>query len=75
MAGISISISHGVEGTAPSDFTVGTSTPGTGDVEVRWNTTDTNSNVLTKKDVVLGLYALIRAVNDEQVPITNSPPL
>lgn len=75
MAGISISISHGVEGTAPSDFTVGTSTPGAGDIEVRWNTTDTNSNTLTKKDVVLGLMALIRAVEDEQVPITNSPPL
>lgn len=75
MAGISISISHGVEGFAPSDFTVGTSAPGTGDIELRWNTTDTNSNVLTKKDVVLAALALIRAVEDEQVPITNSPPL
>ena len=37
MAAISISIPHGVGGMKMSDFTVGTSAPGAGDVEVRFN--------------------------------------
>jgi hypothetical protein len=40
MAGISLSLGRGVEGTKISDFTVGTSTPGAGDTELRFNTND-----------------------------------
>ena len=72
---LSISISHGVEGSASSDFTVGTSAPGTGDFEFRMVATDTNGNVPTKKDTVLALKAFIRAIEDETIPITNFPPL
>jgi hypothetical protein len=75
MAAVSISINHGVEGMAPSDFTVGTSAPGTGDFEFRIASTDANGNVMTKKDTVLALKSIIRAIEDEQVPITTTPPL
>lgn len=72
MAGISLSISRGVEGFKVSDFTVGTSTPGTGDIELRFNTTDTNSKVLTRKDVHNACKAFMRAMEEGSL-ITGTP--
>jgi hypothetical protein len=62
MAAISFSISRGVSGTKISDITVGTSAPGTADIELRWNTTDSNAKSLTKEDVVLACEAFKRAL-------------
>jgi hypothetical protein len=57
MAAISLSISRGVSGSKLTDITIGTSAPGTADLEFRWNTTDTNSKNLTRKDLILALRA------------------
>ena len=60
MAAISIASSRGVSGFQFSDFTVGTSAPGSGDFELRYNTTDTNSVNVTRKDLELFLRAVER---------------
>ena len=76
MTAVSIAIQHGVEGMAPSDFTVSSAAPTAAtDFEFRMQLLDQNSNAMTKKDAVLALMAIIRAIEDEQVPITNAPPL
>jgi hypothetical protein len=46
MTAVSYSISRGVAGSTKSDITVGTSAPGSGDIELRYNTTDTNGKNL-----------------------------
>jgi hypothetical protein len=74
MAGVSLSISRGIEGFKISDFTVGTSAPGAGDIELRFNVTDTNSNALTRKDVILGCKAFIRTLEEGKL-ITSTPVL
>jgi hypothetical protein len=70
MLAISLSLSRGVDGFKISDFTVGASAPGAGDIEVRYNVTDTNGKVLTKKDVILALKAFERATDDVQCSLT-----
>ncbi len=65
MAAISLSLSRGVDGFKISDFTVGVLAPNAGDAEFRYNTTDTNAAVLTRKDVVLLLQAITRAVESD----------
>ena len=80
MAAISISIKRGVAGTKISDFTVGTSAPGANDIELRYNTTDTNSANLTKLDIILALHAFERKLTElEQSPagtyVITAPPL
>jgi hypothetical protein len=70
MAGISLSINRGVEGFKLNDFTVGTSTPGTGDIELRYNTLDTNSHALTRKDVHNACKAFIRALEEGSLVVT-----
>lgn len=72
MAGISLSISRGVSGFKISDFTVGTSTPGAGDIELRFNTNDTNSKPQTRKDIILACEAFIRALQEGKL-ITTTP--
>lgn len=74
MAAISLSISRGIGGFKISDFTVGTSAPGAGDIELRWNTTDTNAAVLTRKDIIIALEAFEHALGQGPL-ITNSPVL
>ena len=74
MAGISLSLPRGVEGFKISDVTVGTSTPGTGDIELRFNVTDTNSKNLTRKDVILACKAFERALEEGKL-ITTTPVL
>jgi len=74
MAAVSLSISRGVDGFKVSDFTVGTSAPGAGDIELRFNLTDSNAAALTRKDVFKALEAFERALNSGPL-ITNAPPL
>lgn len=74
MAGVSLSLSHGVEGFKISDFTVGTLVPGGGSIELRFTTTDLNNNVVTRQDVVLGCKAFIRALESGNL-ITSTPVL
>jgi hypothetical protein len=74
MAGISLSLGRGVEGTKISDLTVGTSTPGAGDTELRFNTNDTNGKPQTRKDIILACKAFIRALEEGQL-VTTTPVL
>lgn len=62
MAAISLSLDHGVSGSKISDFTVGTTAPGTGDFQFCANTTDTNSANISREDMILALMAFIRAL-------------
>ncbi len=80
MAAIQISISRGNDGFKISDFTFGTSAPGTGDFEFRYNTTDGQSKAVTKKDLNIALEAFKRIINSqEQSPagtwVVTAPPL
>lgn len=64
MAAQSISIAQGAAGMKMSDFTVGTLAPNAGDVEVRYNTTDTNSKNILRHDVIVLLYTIIRQLEN-----------
>lgn len=77
MTAVSLSISRGVEGMQIKDFTVGTSAPGAGDIELRFQLLDTNSKALWEKDVILACKAFIRALESggNNIFVTNSPPL
>jgi hypothetical protein len=70
MAAISLSIKNGVDGFRISDFTVGTNPPGANDIELRYNTTDANSNVITLKTVANALDAFKRAILSDAQFIT-----
>ncbi len=67
MTAVSFSMSRGVDGFKMSDVTVGTSAPGTGDVEFRFNVTDTNGKNLNDDD----LYRLLKAF--QRWVLTNGP--
>ncbi len=81
MAAISIAMSRGKDGFAISDFTFGTSAPGTGDFEVRYNTTDGQSKAMLRLDIVKMLEAVERLIeqNGLQSPagtfVVTAPPL
>jgi hypothetical protein len=62
MAAQSLSLSHGVSGMKISDFTAGTSAPGTGDFELRWNTSNTNSKNISREEIIIALKAFERAL-------------
>jgi hypothetical protein len=62
MSSTSISISHGAGGLKMSDFTVGTLVPNAGDVEVRFNNTDTNGKNILDHEVVILLRTIIRQI-------------
>ena len=55
-----------------ANWTFGTSAPGTGDFEFRWNLTDGNSNVITRLDIILALKALISMFESNGVYTTLS---
>lgn len=58
---VSISIALGNDGFKDNDFTVGTSVPGAGNVEVRIS--DTQAAGMTRKAVIIMLEAIIRELN------------
>lgn len=64
MSSVSISMAQGKSGMLMSDFTIGTSAPGAGDVEVRFNNTDTNSHNILDHEVVIMLRAIIRQIEN-----------
>ena len=75
MTAVSFSINRGVSGTTMTDITVGTSAPGTLDIELRYNTTDGNGKNLNRQDIWLALEAFMRAIaqGGTTVDITLSP--
>ena len=75
MTAVSLSISRGIDGFKISDFTVGTSAPGTGDIELRWQVNDTNSVPLKRIDVQHALRAFERALGSGNLMIGGSPAL
>jgi hypothetical protein len=62
MTAISLSLLHGQQGMQISDFTVGTLAPNAGDFEVRLNNFDTNSQTITRLEMIIALEAFIRAL-------------
>lgn len=58
MIAVQISVSRGALLVNSSDFTIGTNAPGTSDIELRYNLTDTNGKALTRKDILLALEGL-----------------
>lgn len=80
MAAISIAIRRGASGLNISDYTIGTSAPGTLDFEFRYNTTDANSVTLTKLDLHLALEKIMYLLEEmQQSPqgtyVITAPPL
>jgi hypothetical protein len=75
MTAVSFSINRGVSGSKISDITVGTSAPGTGDFEFRFNVTDTNGKNINDLDITLALQAFIYAIqqNGTTVNFTLQP--
>lgn len=76
MTAVSFSISRGVSGFKMSDVTVGTSAPGTGDIELRFNVLDTNSKNMNDKDLILAVKAFQRWLENgggTAIAITNQP--
>lgn len=72
MASISVGIAHGVGGGKMSDYTVGTAAPsGSTDVEVRYNTTNTNSKNILTHEVVIALRNIIRLLEQGHMSATN----
>jgi hypothetical protein len=72
MAAISLSIKTGFDGFRIADFTVATNAPAANDIELRWNTTDANSNSVTLKEVSVALEAFQRAILSGSFFITPS---
>ena len=76
MTAVSFSMSRGVDGLKMSDVTVGTSAPGAGDVEFRFNVLDTNGKNMNDKDLWLILQAFQRWVlnnGGSGITITQQP--
>jgi hypothetical protein len=62
MASISISINRGAAGQKQTDYSVGTLATNAGDIELRVNVLDANSNPVTRKDVILALDMFARQI-------------
>jgi hypothetical protein len=75
MTAVSISVNRGAIMDKMSDFTIGTSAPGVGDIEVRFQVLDTNSKNLNSKDIWLALEQIGRFLMNSgpKVQITNQP--
>ncbi len=73
MAAISFSIKRGNDGFKIADFTSGVLAPNADDIEFRFNTTDSNAAVLTRKDLVKALEAFLRLI--ESGPTFTTTPI
>jgi hypothetical protein len=76
MTAVSFSMGRGIEGTKMSDVTVGTSAPGTLDVELRFNVLDANSKNMNDGDLYRILKAFERWIltnGNSAIAITNQP--
>ena len=56
MTAVSLSVNRGVDGFQISDVTVGSSAPGTGDIELRWNLVDQAGGTLTREDILIRAF-------------------
>jgi len=75
MTAVSFSINRGqTDSLRQSDLTVGTSVPGAGDIELRYQLLDVNGHALTKKNVITALDTFKLAIESGQL-YTNAPPL
>lgn len=57
-------MTHGKNAMAKSDWTIGTAAPGSGDLELRINTTDGLGRTITRHDVRLFVEGLERALTE-----------
>lgn len=72
MASISVGIAHGIGGMKFSDYTVGTASPsGSTDIEVRYNTSDSNSKNILRHEVVIALRNIIRLLEGGNIAAIN----
>jgi hypothetical protein len=69
-----VAINRGNDGFKISDFTLGTSSSASSDVELRIADVDAQSNTMTRKDVDIALEAFRRALLSGQI-FTTFPPL
>jgi hypothetical protein len=71
MTGVSIQMQRGQSGFRLDDFTVGTTAPASLDMMVSYQLLDTNSNPLTREDIILFIKAVIRLLmqNGLQSPL------
>jgi hypothetical protein len=67
-------INRGQEGFKISDFTIGTSTSASSDIELRVATVDANGKTMTRKDIHNALKSLMRVL-ESGASFTNFPPL
>lgn len=75
MASVSVSITRGLDGSKISDFTPDTQVTNAGDIELRVNLLDAQSNPVTRKDVYIALKAFQRWFDSFPVDQTLLPPL
>ena len=76
MTAVSFSMSRGVDGFKMSDVTVGTSAPGSGDVEIRFNVLDGQSKNMNDLDLIKIVKAFERWFSNNgpsAIAITNQP--
>jgi hypothetical protein len=74
MAAVSFSIKRGDDGFKISSFTVGALAPNANDFEFRIASLDGQSHVMTRKDAVIALKAITRAIESGAL-YSNAPPL
>lgn len=69
-----VAINRGTDGFKISDFTFGTSSSASSDVELRIADVDGQSKVMTRKDIIIALEAFERAIESGAI-LTTFPPL
>ena len=74
MANHYIAINRGVNGSKISDFTLGSSSASSADIELRIADVDGGGKVLNRKDVVIALEAFTRALLSGAI-YTGFPPM
>lgn len=67
-------INRGLDGFKPNDFTLGTSSSATSDIELRIADVDAQGKTLTRKDIYNALKAFQRAIESGKI-FTTFPPL
>jgi hypothetical protein len=75
MTAVSLSITNGAGNLNTIDFnnvTVGTSAPGTGDFEFRWNLLDANNNTINRVELRKALKAFERVLANHGLFTTGS---
>jgi hypothetical protein len=74
MAAVSFSIQRGNDGFSVSAIAVGSNAPAANDFEFRIASTDANGKTMTRKDAVIALKAITRAIESGAI-FSTAPPL